>query len=173
MQGAICVKEVNVQLQQSRLPGGRQLSSWCKKAGWEHSVGFKPKMYFKEGGESFGAYPWKKKKRYLTAWVLILSYQYFACAFGKYFYSVTEDAQNWNLLSKTFRGCYKRSQEGKETYLSLLFSEKITPEGDDFSTPPHRLFWVLFLKCSESFSVQNPLPEILLSVLEEVYCFQK
>lgn len=175
MQGGICVKEVNVHLQQSRLPGGRQLSSWCKKAGWEHSVGFKPKMYFKEQGENFWAYPKKKKpkkERFLTAWTLILSSQYFACAFGKYFYSVTEDAQNCNLFSKMFRSCCKRSQEGKGIYPSLLFSEKITLESDDFSTLPHRLFWGLFLKCSESFSVQNPLPEILPSILEEVCCFQ-
>lgn len=114
----------------------------------------------------------KKKERFLTAWVLILSYQYFACAFGKYFYSVTEDAQNCNLLSKRFRGCYKRSQEGKQVYLRLLFSDKIALEGNVFSTLSHRLFWVLFLKCSESFSVQNPLPEMLPSILEEVRCFQ-
>lgn len=73
-----------------------------------------------------------KKKKILTAWALILSYQYFACAFGKYFYSVAEDAQNCNLFSKRFRGCYKRSQEGNQVYLRLLFSEKITLEGDFF-----------------------------------------
>lgn len=30
----------------------------------------------------------------------------------------------------------------------------------------------MFLKCPGSFSVQVPLPEILLSILEEVRCFQ-
>lgn len=156
-----------MQLQQSRLPGGRKLSSWCKNKVWV----LNPKCISRRGEKSF-EHIHEKKNKFLTAWALILSYQYFACAFGKYFYSVAEDAQNCNLFSKRFRGCYKRSQEGNQVYLRLLFSEKITLEGDFFFTLSHRIFWVLFQKCSESFSVQSPLPEMLPSILEEVCCFQ-